>query len=205
MAQTPIYGLRYQVPSDSPDGATLGLNLASDVEDELVRIDAAAATTNANLTAGLEGRLQLIDAVECNVAATQVSSAAVELDLPRLAMPSIPFVSGALYRLDVGIINSRSVVSDEYCVRLRHTTAVSGTLLGETMGWTESGTAGRWISGFIFFDAPSTATLNLFLSVVRTGGTGAITIYYQTFNSATRTRTALYRVAPSAKRRLIIA
>lgn len=43
MPSTPVYGLRYQSLTDSPDGASLGEDLATDVEAELVRIDAAAA------------------------------------------------------------------------------------------------------------------------------------------------------------------
>ena len=39
MATTPIYGLRYQELSDTPDGAALGRDLAEDVEAQLVRVD----------------------------------------------------------------------------------------------------------------------------------------------------------------------
>lgn len=44
MATTPIYGLRYQELSDTPDGAALGQNLAEDIEAQLQRIDAILAT-----------------------------------------------------------------------------------------------------------------------------------------------------------------
>ena len=43
MPATAVYALRYQALTDAPNGATLGQNLAEDVETELVRIDAAAA------------------------------------------------------------------------------------------------------------------------------------------------------------------
>lgn len=39
MPSTPTYGLRYQDLSEPPDGASLGKNLAEDVEAELLRID----------------------------------------------------------------------------------------------------------------------------------------------------------------------
>lgn len=32
---TPLYGFRYQLPGDPPDGASLGLNLATDVENTI--------------------------------------------------------------------------------------------------------------------------------------------------------------------------
>lgn len=44
MATTPIYGLRYQELSDTPDGAALGQNLAEDIEAQLQRIDNILAT-----------------------------------------------------------------------------------------------------------------------------------------------------------------
>lgn len=43
MPVTPIYALRYQALTDPPNGASLSEMLAEDVEDELIRIDAAAA------------------------------------------------------------------------------------------------------------------------------------------------------------------
>jgi hypothetical protein len=39
VATTPTYALRYQVAGDPPDGAALGLNLATDVEAQIVRVD----------------------------------------------------------------------------------------------------------------------------------------------------------------------
>lgn len=50
---TPIYGLRYQELGDAPNGASLGEDLATDVETELVRIDAnIAAITGLTHTVG---------------------------------------------------------------------------------------------------------------------------------------------------------
>lgn len=43
---TSVYGLRYQTLGDSPDGASLGEDLADDVETELIRIDASVAAIN---------------------------------------------------------------------------------------------------------------------------------------------------------------
>lgn len=43
---TPVYGLRYQELGDAPDGPSLGEDLATDVETELIRIDAAVAAIN---------------------------------------------------------------------------------------------------------------------------------------------------------------
>jgi hypothetical protein len=43
MPTTPVYALRYQALTDPPDGATLGEDLALDIEDELARVDATAA------------------------------------------------------------------------------------------------------------------------------------------------------------------
>lgn len=39
MPTTPVYALRYQALTDPPNGAALGENLATDIEDELARID----------------------------------------------------------------------------------------------------------------------------------------------------------------------
>jgi hypothetical protein len=46
---TPIYGLPYQLVSSSPNGAVLGQGLATAVEAELARIDAAEAALAARL------------------------------------------------------------------------------------------------------------------------------------------------------------
>lgn len=40
MPTTPVYALRYQSLTDPPDGATLGEDLALDIETELARVDA---------------------------------------------------------------------------------------------------------------------------------------------------------------------
>lgn len=45
MPDTPVYGLPYLAPSDPPDIASLGEDLADAVETELVRIDGELATS----------------------------------------------------------------------------------------------------------------------------------------------------------------
>lgn len=49
MPTTPTYGFRYQALTDTPNGATLGQNLATDVEAKFVVVDAAAAAGTANV------------------------------------------------------------------------------------------------------------------------------------------------------------
>ena len=51
MGTTPTYGLRYQELGDAPDGAGLGENLATDVEAELVRVDATDADQESRIVA----------------------------------------------------------------------------------------------------------------------------------------------------------
>lgn len=46
MASTPVYGFRYQLLGDAPDGPDLGQNLALDVEAKFVSVDAAVAAIN---------------------------------------------------------------------------------------------------------------------------------------------------------------
>lgn len=64
---TTTYGLPYQTLSDPPHGPNLGQDLAEAVEDELVRIDAAAAA--------LDTRLDTLEALaRCRAYATAVAS-----------------------------------------------------------------------------------------------------------------------------------
>ena len=145
---------------------------------------------------------QLMDAVRTNVAATDVTSGTTELDLARLAMPGILLETGWLYMADLHIINSRSVAGDEFDFRLRRDTAASGTLLGSAASWAESSTTGRLFDGRVFFTATG-GSVDLFVSVVRTSGSGTLTVHYTSFSGAARTSVSLWRVAPSTSLREI--
>jgi hypothetical protein len=57
MPTTPVYGLRYQALTDPPNGSSLSEMLAEDVEEELVRVDAAAAL---NLTVAAIARAEVL-------------------------------------------------------------------------------------------------------------------------------------------------
>lgn len=50
MPNTPVYGIPYDVLTDTPDGAALGAGIALGVETELVRIDADVAAVEARAT-----------------------------------------------------------------------------------------------------------------------------------------------------------
>lgn len=73
MGTTPTYGLRYQELGDLPNGAALGADLATDVEAELERIDADAATDAGNL-ADVDARLTT---AEARIAPVRIASGQV--------------------------------------------------------------------------------------------------------------------------------
>ena len=60
---TPVYGFRYQTLSDSPNGATLGQNGFTDVENKIVTMDAAISTLQAPAPVGGEQRANALQAL----------------------------------------------------------------------------------------------------------------------------------------------
>lgn len=145
----------------------------------------------------------VIDAIETDVTATQVTSGTTELDLARLASASLSVSTDRLYQTDIQIITSRSVATDEYLFRLRQGTALSGTLVGEVIAWVVASTSGQFAKASILWTPASTTTTNFYLSVLRNGGTGALTVYYDNFATLARTQVIHRRLGPNTLLRTI--
>jgi hypothetical protein len=146
---------------------------------------------------------EVIDAVDIGFGVTSTTSAAAELDIGRLANVNVPLVNGQFYRNDVYLITTRTTASDEFVVRLRQGTPVSGTLLAEQIIYGEVNTSGQEaIAPLLWSWASASVTTTLYVSVVRNSGAGSMTIYGQ-LGTRGRSLNILTRCGPSSRYRTI--
>lgn len=144
MPTTPTYGLRYQALTDPPNGATLGQNLATDVEAQLV-------TTNANVATLLN---------QMNVFARKTANQTVNnsTTLVNDTHLSWAVVANAVYELDLHPVYSSSTVAD---IKFGWTFPTGLTMTWEYVGIT--------LAGALTVAGGLTQT-----SVLAQGGTGGV-------------------------------
>jgi hypothetical protein len=138
------------------------------------------------LTAG-----QLNDATQKTLKSISISAAGVinttagttELNIPKLALGPIPQVNGGLYRFEPRLIVQNSVGTDDFELRLRRDTALTGTIV---KSWFLYGPQHVGVHHWqIWADIPATVTedVNYFVSLRRTAGTGTLSLYGQVGSS----------------------
>lgn len=104
------------------------------------------------------------------------TSGTTELDLSKYALTGLALITGRYYLLRANVTYTKTVAGDGFDFKVRANTAVSGTQVAVTgFNPTESGGGAEKTFEFIFKgDATWTS---LFLSVVRTAGTGTLSYY----------------------------
>ena len=114
----------------------------------------------------------LVDAVKVTVNPIITAAAfATETDIPRLAL-SGQVVSGSIYLFTGQLMYSHSVTDSEFALRIRHTTPVTGTLIGYTrLSRAPYANAGRMLSWAIPWSATWSGAGNWYASIQRTSGT----------------------------------
>lgn len=134
------------------------------------------------LTAGAlnDATQKTIKSIEVGVAGTlYTTSGTTELNLPRFAMSSLQLVNGGLYELMTHLELQNSVATDRYNLILRHTTALTGTLVSD---WVIPAAVGTTQYVYVNWDdiiSAADQTLNYFLSVQRLAGAGTLSVLGQ--------------------------
>lgn len=189
---------------DNPDDST-PVQVISAVGDLGVgdRVYVQEIPPGGNYIVGAPSIAEYEDVIEANVAATQTTVGTTELNLARLEFPSFTQIAGRLHVLHFQIISNRGTITDEFEVRLRQSTALTGTLLAAATSWGVPNNAGQYVQGWMQWIPATTLTASLFLSIVRTSGAGTITLHYSTFNQLTRTIVRINRLTSAYRRRTI--
>jgi hypothetical protein len=145
---------------------------------------------------------ELIDAVDMTFAGSYVTSAAVELDIGRLAHTSVGVINGQLYKHDIQLVTSRTTITEEFEIRLRKGTPLTGTLLAAVTGWVVTSTAGQQIIASLLWPCTLTETTTLYLSVQGTAAAGELTVYSQ-IGVRSRSQSVMTRMGRSSRYRTI--
>lgn len=147
---------------------------------------------------------ETVDAVDIGFGGTlYTTSGTTELDIGRLANINVQLINGQFYRNDIYLITTRTTAADEFVVRLRQGTPVSGTLLAEEIIYGEASTSGQEaIAPLLWSWASATVTTTLYLSVARNSGGGTMSVFGQ-LGTRSRPLNILTRCGPSSRYRTI--
>lgn len=158
------------------------------------------------LTAGQlnDATQKTLDEAEISAAgAIQIGINTVETNIPKLALGPVDLVAGGLYSIQPKLILNNSVATDEFILRVRRDTPVTGTLVAEMTIWRPNTTAGYLFSTYDdFTSAVDDPGVMLYSSLVRNAGTGNIAIYGQ-FSTLSRTSIKIVRVGYSSEFRVV--
>jgi hypothetical protein len=147
---------------------------------------------------------ELVDAVDIGIGITPyTTSGSTELDIGRLANTNVQLINGQLYRNDAYLITTRTTAADEFLVRIRQGTPVSGALLAEEIIYGEANTSGQEaIAPLLWAWSSATVTTTLYLSVARNSGGGTMSVFGQ-LGTRARPMNILTRCGPSSRYRTI--
>lgn len=193
--------------TDVPNAQTLSKNLAEVVDKVAIPRFASAAARTSALSAGsitpLEGMMCYLSDVnryEMYTGADWVpamagramkgvritntgnpiasTSGTTELDMPKYGMSGLTLVTNRYYQYTCQVTFLKGTAADQFTLRLRSNTAVSGTLRGDAaVDYTLSSPVGSVLHSFTFLGDSSITSL--FLSTVRTSGAGILSYYGQ--------------------------
>lgn len=148
------------------------------------------------LTAG-----QLNDATQKTLDSVQVGTAGVvvggigatETNVAQMRLGPVDLVAGGLYYFDVSLIFQQTVTTDEFTMRIRRDTALTGTLVSEWGLYVALTTAGTRRSLWKdFTSSVADPAVQFFCSFIRTAGTGTVSIY-GSLGSVNKTSVAIRR------------
>lgn len=104
------------------------------------------------------------------------TSGTTELNLSAYALTGLTLTSGRYYMIRYGLTFTKSVAGDTFDFKLRVNTAVSGTQIGQVGFNITDALAGGYREFGLAFVGDSSYTA-LYLSAVRSGGTGTLSYY----------------------------
>jgi len=186
---TAIYGWPYQEPTDPPDGADLGKDLAEAIEATVDSIDDRVDTAEATLVS-LDTRLDTAEAdlvtrprgVIKRGRRTTATGAITTTETGVLRIDNIPVVAGRLYRISTTNINmDGSVANDIGACRIRVSTAgaatTASTQIANIRQTIDDPTNSNIVPENCFYVPGSSGTLSVLLSAVRVAGTGNVVVF----------------------------
>lgn len=103
------------------------------------------------------------------------TSGTTELDLAKYQLSSVTLVTGRYYIARYQVTFTKSVATDSFDLKVRANTATSGTVLGLQAVFQADPNQGTKEFAFLF--AGDSSYTSLYLSAVRTGGTGSLSYY----------------------------
>lgn len=126
-----------------------------------------------------------------------------ETDIPDLALGAISVVDAELYRIDVRLIAINTVATDEFTLRIRKGTATpTGTLIAEWNIHQPGHTDYYEFSSWRMWECAATESTTLYVSVIRSAGSGSISVYGQP-GASNNSGAAIQRVGYTANHRLV--
>ena len=147
---------------------------------QLTQFNANDAPTAAQLGAyktAIERSIPLRGAYVTNTGGPiATTSGTTELDLTKLQLTGLTLTTGRYYEARYQITFTKTVAGDSFDIKLRANTAVSGTQIAQHgFNPTNGFTGGLLEFGLMFKGDVSYGSI--YLSVVRTGGTGTLSYY----------------------------
>lgn len=124
---------------------------------------------------------KMLDSATVGIAGSlAVTSGTTELNISQLALGPVAVNTANLYKLAVRMIGQQSVALDEFLVRIRRDTALTGALVAEWNVYAPVTTQGFLFTSWSdFVPAVTNPAVQYFFSVVRTSGSGTLTVYGQ--------------------------
>lgn len=134
------------------------------------------------LTAG-----QLNDATQKTLKSIEVSQAGIiattsgttELDVPKLGLGPVPLVNGGLYQFESRFTLQNSNGTDEYTVRVRRDTALTGAIVTTWVVYAPGTTAGYLFVDWADVISAADENVQYFTSFQRASGSGTLSVYGQ--------------------------
>jgi len=158
------------------------------------------------LTAG-----QLNDAVEKTLDDASIAvagglgttSGATELNIAKLALGPVSVNTANLYSLQARIICSQSAATDEFLMRIRRDTALTGALVAEFNMYAPGTTNGFLFTSWSdFVPAVNNTAVSYYFSFLRFAGAGTLSVWGQ-LNTQNRSGTKITRVGYASQFRVV--
>lgn len=154
-------------------------NVTANIRDHETRLTSTASTvsTHTSQISTLQANKLLVRAVyptqNTNLTATGISA---ETDVTKLSA-TFNTVSGRRYRFDYSLNTVMTTGTDIFEGRMRLTTALTGTLIGQAQYGVPVVNAGIKTVLSMYYTAPSSASITVKFSIIRLAGAGTGYIY----------------------------
>jgi hypothetical protein len=125
-----------------------------------------------------------------------------ETNIAKLALGPVSVVNGELYRINMRFIRTNSVSTDEFAMKIRKGTALTGTQIGEWALYRPGHSAGNLFTSDFIWAPTVTESTSIFFSIVRTSGTGNVDVY-GSVNSFTQSGASISRAGLGVLHRVV--